>query len=63
MMNNKIEAKRLALIETAQKFGINSKEAIQCSQELDNLLNQRMQKHENSLHREKAFESGNRHTS
>lgn len=39
MMNRKIEEKRMTLIETAQKFGMNSKEAIQCSQELDNLLN------------------------
>ncbi|KAA6454087.1 MULTISPECIES: aspartyl-phosphate phosphatase Spo0E family protein [Bacillus] len=38
-MNRKIEEKRMTLIETAQKFGMNSKEAIQCSQELDNLLN------------------------
>ncbi|MDI5788683.1 aspartyl-phosphate phosphatase Spo0E family protein [Bacillus licheniformis] len=34
----------MALFEAAEKFGINSKEAIRCSQELDNLLNQRMQR-------------------
>ncbi|NPC92135.1 aspartyl-phosphate phosphatase Spo0E family protein [Bacillus sp. WMMC1349] len=49
MLNSKIEAKRLHLIETAEKFGINSKEAIQCSQELDNLLNERMQKLESTI--------------
>ncbi|MFN2747052.1 MULTISPECIES: aspartyl-phosphate phosphatase Spo0E family protein [Bacillus] len=61
-MNNKIEAKRLALIETAEKFGINSKEAIQCSQELDSLLNQRMQKQENSLLQEDTFKNANQRT-
>lgn len=60
MMNNKIEAKRLALFEVAEKFGINSKEAIRCSQELDNLLNQRMQKDDNCVH---AEERKGRHTS
>ncbi|TWK31677.1 Aspartyl-phosphate phosphatase YisI [Bacillus licheniformis] len=60
MMNNKIEAKRLALFEAAEKFGINSKEAIQCSQELDNLLNQRMQKDDSCVHVE---ERKGRHTS
>ncbi|XLG09642.1 Spo0A-P phosphatase (iron-metabolism related) [Bacillus subtilis] len=34
-MNSKIEEMRITLIETAQKYGMNSKETIQCSQELD----------------------------
>lgn len=38
MKINTIEEKRLDLIQTARKFGLNSKETIQCSQELDNLL-------------------------
>lgn len=38
-MNSKIEEMRITLIETAQKYGMNSKETIQCSQELDILLN------------------------
>ena len=40
-MNSKIEEMRITLIETAQKYGMNSKETIQCSQELDILLNTR----------------------
>ncbi|SCA85017.1 Spo0A-P phosphatase [Bacillus glycinifermentans] len=63
MMNKKIEAKRLDLFETAEKFGINSKEAIRCSQELDNLLNQKMQKHENGMQPEDAFKTRGRRTS
>ncbi|MFH0345085.1 aspartyl-phosphate phosphatase Spo0E family protein [Bacillus vallismortis] len=43
-MNSKIEEMRITLIETAQKYGMNSKEAIQCSQELDSLLNTRIKK-------------------
>lgn len=41
-MNSKIEEMRITLIETAQKYGMNSKETIQCSQELDSLLNIRI---------------------
>jgi hypothetical protein len=41
---NTIEEKRLDLIQTAKKFGLNSKETIQCSQELDNLLTKYLQK-------------------
>ncbi|PJY99917.1 MULTISPECIES: aspartyl-phosphate phosphatase Spo0E family protein [Bacillus] len=41
-MNSKIEEMRITLIETAQKYGMNSKETIQCSQELDSLLNTRI---------------------
>ncbi|BEV38306.1 aspartyl-phosphate phosphatase Spo0E family protein [Bacillus stercoris] len=41
-MNCKIEEMRITLIETAQKYGMNSKETIQCSQELDILLNTRI---------------------
>ncbi len=37
-----IEEMRITLIETAQKYGMNSKETIQCSQELDILLNTRI---------------------
>ncbi|EME76051.1 aspartyl-phosphate phosphatase Spo0E family protein [Bacillus sonorensis] len=62
-MNKKIEAKRLDLIETAEKFGINSKEAIRCSQELDNLLNQKMQKHESGLQLEDVFKTSGRRSS
>ncbi|WEZ73236.1 aspartyl-phosphate phosphatase Spo0E family protein [Bacillus altitudinis] len=38
-MNYEIEQKRLHLIETAKKFGMNAEETIRCSQELDTLLN------------------------
>lgn len=41
-MNSKIEEMRVTLIETAQKYGMNSKETIQCSQKLDSLLNTRI---------------------
>lgn len=41
-MNSKIEEMRITLIETAQKYGMNSKETIQCSQKLDSLLNSRI---------------------
>ncbi|AUZ25869.1 aspartyl-phosphate phosphatase Spo0E family protein [Bacillus cabrialesii] len=41
-MNSKIEEMRIILIETAQKYGMNSEETIQCSQELDSLLNSRI---------------------
>ncbi|MCY9374281.1 aspartyl-phosphate phosphatase Spo0E family protein [Bacillus sp. T17B1] len=41
-MNSKIEEMRITLIETAQKYGMNSKETIQCSQKLDSLLNTRL---------------------
>ncbi|MFS0662633.1 aspartyl-phosphate phosphatase Spo0E family protein [Bacillus mojavensis] len=41
-MNRKIEELRVMLIKTAQKYGMNSKETIQCSQELDSLLNIRI---------------------
>ncbi|WP_353856174.1 aspartyl-phosphate phosphatase Spo0E family protein [Bacillus sp. Bos-x628] len=39
MINYEIEQKRLHLIETAKKFGMNAEETIRCSQELDTLLN------------------------
>ncbi|MED1094976.1 aspartyl-phosphate phosphatase Spo0E family protein [Bacillus gobiensis] len=42
---NTIEEKRLDLIQTARKFGLNSKETIQCSQELDNLLSKYLHEH------------------
>ncbi|WLR42910.1 aspartyl-phosphate phosphatase Spo0E family protein [Bacillus carboniphilus] len=38
MKNHEIEAKRQRLIEIAKKYGINARETIQCSQELDRLL-------------------------
>ncbi|KAF1680262.1 MULTISPECIES: aspartyl-phosphate phosphatase Spo0E family protein [Bacillus] len=38
-MNRKIEEMRATLIKTAQKYGMNAKETIQCSQKLDSLLN------------------------
>ncbi|MFC0163534.1 MULTISPECIES: aspartyl-phosphate phosphatase Spo0E family protein [Bacillus] len=45
MKINTIEEKRLDLIQTARKFGLNSKETIQCSQELDNLLSKYLHEH------------------
>ncbi|MEI4791025.1 Spo0E family sporulation regulatory protein-aspartic acid phosphatase [Bacillus pumilus] len=39
MINYEIEQKRLHLIKTAKKFGMNAEETIRCSQELDTLLN------------------------
>ncbi|MDR4434683.1 aspartyl-phosphate phosphatase Spo0E family protein [Bacillus tequilensis] len=41
-MDSKIEEMRTTLIETAQKYGMNSEETIQCSQALDSLLNSRI---------------------
>jgi len=38
MSINKIEHLRLKLIETAEKYGMNSKKTLECSQELDSLL-------------------------
>ncbi|MFD2216303.1 aspartyl-phosphate phosphatase Spo0E family protein [Metabacillus endolithicus] len=38
MFTNEIEIKRKNLIKTAKKYGINSDQTIQCSQELDMLL-------------------------
>jgi Spo0E like sporulation regulatory protein len=38
MFTNEIEIKRKHLIKTAKKYGINSDQTIQCSQELDMLI-------------------------
>lgn len=38
MSTNKIEHLRLKLIETAEKYGMNSRKTLECSQELDSLL-------------------------
>ncbi|WP_243385777.1 aspartyl-phosphate phosphatase Spo0E family protein [Bacillus kexueae] len=42
MSINRIETLRLKLIETAEKYGMNSVKTIQCSQELDTLLIEEM---------------------
>ncbi|MBE4909291.1 aspartyl-phosphate phosphatase Spo0E family protein [Bacillus luteolus] len=39
MLSLIIEAKRIKMITLAQKYGFTAKETIQCSQELDRLLN------------------------